>query len=61
MSDTSNGILQRAYTHIENDEPEKAQEILAPLLQDDANNAHLWWVYTHAVSDASIGQAALAN
>lgn len=59
MSDTSNAILQRAYTHIENDEREKAQEILGPLLQEDANNAHLWWVYTHAVNDASIGQAAL--
>ncbi len=59
MSDTSNTVLQRAYTLIENDEPEKAQEILAPLLQEDANNAHLWWVYTHAVNDASIGQAAL--
>lgn len=59
MSDTSNALLQQAYTHIENDELEKAQEILAPLLEDEANNAHLWWVYTHAARDASIGQAAL--
>ncbi len=59
MSDTSAALLQKAYSHIENDEREKAQEILAPLLEDDANNAHLWWVYTHAVQDASIGQAAL--
>ncbi len=59
MSDTSAALLQKAYSHIENDEREKAQEILAPLLEDDANNAHLWWVYTHAAQDASIGQAAL--
>lgn len=59
MSDTSTALLQKAYSHIENDEREKAQEILAPLLEDDANNAHLWWVYTHAAPDASIGQAAL--
>jgi len=59
MSDNSNTGLQRAYSFIENDEPEKAQEILAPLLQEDANNAHLWWVYTHAVKDSSMGQAAL--
>lgn len=59
MSDTSTALLRKAYSHIENDEREKAQEILAPLLEDDANNAHLWWVYTHAVQDASIGQAAL--
>ena len=59
MSDTSTALLQKAYSHIENDEREQAQEILAPLLEDDANNAHLWWVYAHAAQDASIGQAAL--
>lgn len=59
MSDTTNALLQQAYALIENDELEGAQEILAPLLQDDANNAHLWWVYTHAVRDVAIGQAAL--
>ena len=59
MSDTSKALLQQAYTLIENGELEKAQEILAPLLQDDADNAHVWWVYTHAVRDASIGLAAL--
>lgn len=59
MSDTSKEILQQAYTLIENGELEKAQEILAPLLQDDSDNVHLWWVYSHAVQDASIGLAAL--
>lgn len=59
MSDTSRALLQQAYTLIENGDREKAQEILAPLLQDDADNAHVWWVYTHAVQDASIGLAAL--
>ncbi len=59
MSESSKAILQRAYTLIENGELEKAQEILAPLLQDDADNAHVWWVYTHAVQDASMGLAAL--
>ncbi len=59
MSDSNKEILQQAYTLIENGEPEKAQEILAPLLQEDADNAHVWWVYTHAVQDASIGLAAL--
>ena len=58
MSD-NNALLQQAYTLIENDEREKAQEILAPLVQEDADNVHLWWVYAHAVRDAPIGQAAL--
>ena len=59
MSDTTNARLRQAYTLIENDEHDRAQEILAPLLEDDANNAHLWWVYTHAARDTAIGQAAL--
>ena len=59
MSDRTSALLQQAYTLIENDEHDRAQEILAPLLEDDANNAHLWWVYSHAARDAAIGQAAL--
>ena len=59
MSDTTNARLRQAYTLIENDEHDRAQEILVPLLEDDANNAHLWWVYTHAARDTAIGQAAL--
>jgi len=59
MSDTTAALLRQAYSLIEHDELEKAQEILAPLLEKDANNVHLWWIYTHAVRDAAIGQAAL--
>ena len=56
MSDTTAALLRQAYSLIENDELEKAQEILAPLLEKDANNVHLWWVYTHAVRDALSGR-----
>lgn len=59
MSDRTNALLQQAYTLIENDEHERAQEILAPLLEGDGDNPHLWWVYTHAARDTAIGQAAL--
>ena len=59
MSKNVNALLQQAYTHIENDELESAREILVPLLQEDAANPHLWWLYTHAVQDVSLGQAAL--
>ncbi|MDE2748633.1 MAG: hypothetical protein OXI34_06700 [Chloroflexota bacterium] len=59
MSDTSASLLQQAYTLIENEELEAAQELLAPLLEEDANNVHLWWVYTHALRDTGMGQAAL--
>ena len=59
MSDSTSALLQQAYELIESDELEKAQEILAPLLEEEADNAALWWVYSHAVSDSAIGQAAL--
>jgi hypothetical protein len=59
MSDKTNTLLQQAYALIANDKHDEAQAILAPLLEDDAENAHLWWVYTHAVHDTAIGQAAL--
>ncbi len=59
MSKSNDAILQRAYELIEKDELEQAQEILAPLLEADAGNASLWWVYTHAMRDRAIGQAAL--
>ncbi len=61
MSESNDAILQRAYELIEKDELEQAQEILTPLLESDSNNASLWWVYTHAVRDKVIGQAALAR
>ena len=59
MSESNDAILQRAYELIENDELEQAQELLAPLLEADADNASLWWVYAHAVRDTAIGQVAL--
>ena len=59
MSDTTNAVLQRAHELIENDELEQAQALLAPLLETDDKNPALWWVYTHALRDQSIGQLAL--
>ncbi len=59
MSSSNQAILQRAFELIENDELDQAQELLAPLLESDADNPALWWVYTHAVQDSAIGQAAL--
>lgn len=59
MSDSTNTVLQRAYELIEIDELEQAQELLAPLLETDDKNPALWWVYSHALRDQSIGQLAL--
>ncbi len=59
MSDSTNAILQRAYELIERDELERARSILTPLLETDAENPSLWWVYSHSLRDRSIGQLAL--
>ena len=59
MSDSTNAVLQRAYELIEDDELEQAQELLAPLLETEEDNPSLWWVYSHALRDQSIGQLAL--
>ncbi len=59
MSDSTSGILQKAYELIENDELEQARALLTPLLETDAENPSLWWVYSHALRDRSIGQLAL--
>ncbi len=59
MSASNKAVLQRAYELIEDGQPEKAQEILAPLLEEDADNPALWWVYSHAAQDSAMGFAAL--
>ncbi len=59
MSDSTSGILQKAYELIENDDLEQARALLTPLLETDAENPSLWWVYSHALRDRSIGQLAL--
>ena len=59
MNDSKSQALQQAHELIERGELEAAQELLAPLLETDADDAALWWVYAHAVRDSDIGQAAL--
>ncbi len=59
MSDSTSEILQQAYDLIEEEALEQAQALLSPLLESDADNPALWWVYAHAARDPGIGRAAL--
>ena len=59
MSESTKAILQRAYELIEDDELEQARALLTPLLETDAENPSLWWVYAHALRERSLGQMAL--
>ena len=59
MSESTDAILRQAHELIEDNRLEQAQEVLAPLLETESNNPALWWVYSHSVTDSTIGLAAL--
>lgn len=53
--------LSQAYELIESDRALEAQAILKPLLNEEPDNADLWWLYAHAVDDETEAQRALNN
>ena len=59
MAESTEAILGQAHAFIEAGQLGRAQETLAPLLESEADNPALWWVYAHAVTDREIGMAAL--
>ena len=59
MSNSTNETLQSAFDLIEQGHVEQAQELLEPLLESEANNPAVWWVYAHAVQDPDEGVKAL--
>ncbi len=44
--------LELAYRLIKRDQTGDAQELLRPILEDDAENVHAWWLLAYASSDA---------
>jgi hypothetical protein len=59
MSSAVDDVLTKVFALIENDEQHEALAILQPMLKDNENNADVWWLYAHAVSDAGEAQRAL--
>ena len=59
MAESTEAILGQAHAFIEAGQLGRAQEALAPLLESEADNPALWWVYAHAVTEREIGIAAL--
>lgn len=59
MSDATEQALTRAYELIEADQPGEAEELLKPILAQEADNADAWWLYAHAVSDPETARMAL--
>ena len=53
--------LTHVYTLIESGKLSEARVVLAPMLEKNADNADVWWVYVHAVEDPADAQTALNN
>ncbi len=43
--------LKEAYRLIRQDQPEAAQQILRPILDQDPENVHAWWLLAYSVDD----------
>lgn len=59
MSNSIDATLHDAFNLIEDNQLEQARELLEPLLESDASNPAVWWVYAHAVDDPNEGREAL--
>ncbi len=53
--------LKQAYGLIEAGNSDEARAILRPILESEKENADVWWVYSHAVSDPETARLALNN
>jgi hypothetical protein len=52
-------VLQQAHDLIEAGDTQSARQILDAVRSNNENNPDFWWVYAHAVEDATEGKAAL--
>jgi hypothetical protein len=52
-------VLQQAHDLIEAGDYQSARQILDVVRSSNENNPDFWWVYAHAVEDATEGKAAL--
>jgi hypothetical protein len=43
--------LKRAYNFIKHDQTDEAQAILRPILAQEPENVHAWWLMAHALTD----------
>ncbi len=61
MSDTTEYVLAKAFDLIEAEQFAEAQQLLKPLIESDRNDADVWWLYAHAVTDPETAHVALQN
>jgi hypothetical protein len=53
--------LKQAFDLIEAGNLEDAKALLRPILETEKDNADIWWLYSHAVTDAEAARLALNN
>ncbi len=61
MSQNTEIALKQAFSLIEAGNLEDAKAILRPILESDKDNADVWWLYSHAVTDPETARLALNN
>ncbi len=61
MSQNTEFALKQAFSLIEAGNLEDAKAILRPILESDKDNADVWWLYSHAVTDTDTARLALNN
>ncbi len=59
MSNKPSEILQDAFDLIEDNKLQEARALVKPLLDSDASNPTVWWIYAHAVEDPQEGIEAI--
>ncbi len=61
MSSSTRAELERAYRLIKRDRIGEAEEIIRPILADDPENVHAWWLLAYAITDPTEIHEALTN
>lgn len=54
-------VLSKAYELIEADRLAEARTLLKPVMEEKPDNADVWWLYAHAVTDIGEARVALDN
>src|SRR4051812_25763950 len=61
MNQNTDIALKQAFDFIEAGNLEDAKALLRPILETEKDNADIWWLYSHAVTDADTARLALNN
>ncbi len=61
MNQNIDNALKQAFGLIEAGNLEDAKALLRPILEIEKDNADVWWLYSHAVTDSETARLALNN